>query len=108
MKTKKRKSFAGVTREKAKAAAVDYRVVHVVAHRVAERHNGRAMMSEPHTPVTCLTSLPNECPAAEPCSSCGTCQDVTFDADPYASEINGDDEPVWLCGECRHERAMDI
>jgi hypothetical protein len=47
--------------------------------------------------------------AAKPkCRDCGTTEGVTLDADPYSAEINDDDTPVWLCGDCRHERAMDI
>lgn len=42
------------------------------------------------------------------CCECGTTEDVTFEADPYAEEIGGDDTPVWECGECRHESAMSI
>lgn len=33
---------------------------------------------------------------------------VTFDADPYDSEINGDDTPVWLCAEHRALYANEI
>lgn len=42
------------------------------------------------------------------CRDCGKKEDVTFDADPYASELYDDETPVWLCGDCRHERAMGV
>lgn len=41
------------------------------------------------------------------CRSCGG-QSARLAPCPYAQEINGDDRPVWLCADCRHERAMDI
>jgi hypothetical protein len=44
----------------------------------------------------------------EPCEGCKTTENVTFDADPYAHDIDGDDTPVWLCDECREQRADDI
>jgi len=34
--------------------------------------------------------------------------EVTFEPDPFAEEINGDDTPVWMCEHHRHESAMDI
>ena len=42
------------------------------------------------------------------CISCGTTKNVTFGPDPYQSEINDDDTPVWMCDTCREESAMDI
>jgi hypothetical protein len=33
---------------------------------------------------------------------------VTLAPDPYAWEIHGDDTPVLLCADCRHERSMEI
>lgn len=33
---------------------------------------------------------------------------VTFDSDPFAHEIAGDDTPVWMCEEHRCQSAMDI
>lgn len=45
--------------------------------------------------------------STQPCS-CGSTVAVTFGPDPYASEINGDYTPVWLCSSCHHERCMDI
>jgi len=45
------------------------------------------------------------------CESCGKLfclRHITFDADPFADEIGGDDTPVWECDPCRHESAMDI
>ena len=44
-----------------------------------------------------------------PCRDCRKYgDDVTYDACPFASEIHDDYTPVWLCTDCRHERAMDI
>jgi len=42
------------------------------------------------------------------CEVCGTTEDVSFAPNPYQSDINGDDTEVWMCGNCRHESAMDI
>ena len=42
------------------------------------------------------------------CVDCGTTDDVIFEPCPYASEINDDDTPVWLCRACARERAADI
>lgn len=44
---------------------------------------------------------------AEPCQTCGSLS-ASFGPDPYNSDVNDDDTPVWLCGECRHESAMDV
>ena len=41
------------------------------------------------------------------CASCGS-GGAIFASCPYDSEINGNDNNVWLCQSCRHERAMDI
>ena len=42
------------------------------------------------------------------CTNCGTTVDVTYDSDPYNSDINGDYTKVWLCGGCRQDRADEI
>ena len=42
------------------------------------------------------------------CESCGTTEDVVYGADPFAEDVHGDDTPVWMCGNCRYESAMDI
>lgn len=66
-------------------------------------------MSEPYSPTSCNEPLlPDSCPTAMPCSACGTCVGVTFDADPYDSEVNGDAAPVWLCDDCRDAHAREI
>jgi hypothetical protein len=44
----------------------------------------------------------------EPCEACGSIKDVSFTADPYASEIHGDDTQYWLCADCCYNSAMDI
>lgn len=41
------------------------------------------------------------------CPICGE-MGATYGPDPYAEEIGNDDTPVWECGDCRHESAMDI
>lgn len=33
---------------------------------------------------------------------------VMWQSDPYQSEINEDDTPMWLCGRCAYESAQDI
>ena len=42
------------------------------------------------------------------CESCGKTRDLQYGPDPYQSEINDDDTPVWLCGECKQEHCDDI
>ena len=43
------------------------------------------------------------------CQDCGhTGDDVERGYCPYAQEIHGEDEPVVLCPECYHQRAMDV
>ncbi len=42
------------------------------------------------------------------CEGCGCAADLSFAPDPYEWERNDDDTPVWLCGQCRSERALDI
>lgn len=42
------------------------------------------------------------------CSRCSSTDNVTFDSDPYQSEIHGDETPVYLCERCRWESAWDI
>lgn len=33
---------------------------------------------------------------------------VTWQSDPYQSEIHDDHTPMWLCGKCVYELAQDI
>lgn len=47
-------------------------------------------------------------PVPRPCEQCGTTDDVSFDANPYAEEIHGNNTPVWLCRSCRRELALDV
>jgi hypothetical protein len=43
------------------------------------------------------------------CVDCGvTGKDVTWGADPYNEDINGDDTPMWMCRSCHNKSAMDI
>ena len=41
------------------------------------------------------------------CERCGS-GGATFDPCPYASEIHGDDSPVWMCADCRRQALQDI
>ncbi len=46
------------------------------------------------------------------CSVCG-CEDskgnpVTLEPDPYASEIKGNETPIWECKRCRQESVREI
>ena len=41
------------------------------------------------------------------CRDCGLEAD-SFEPDPYAYDVRGDDTPEWLCDNCRHDSAMDI
>lgn len=34
--------------------------------------------------------------------------DMVYGPDPFDSEINGNDKPVWLCDSCHYESCMDI
>lgn len=42
------------------------------------------------------------------CQTCGSFDDLEFAADPYASEIGGDDTPGWYCDYCMTNSAMEI
>ena len=44
------------------------------------------------------------------CSSynCTETGDLIWGPDPYNSEINGDDTPVWLCSDCYATSCDDI
>lgn len=41
------------------------------------------------------------------CEGCGTTEDVSFESCPYASDVRGDDTPVYLCTTCRNDRVAD-
>jgi hypothetical protein len=45
--------------------------------------------------------LNKEAKNPKPCIRCGNTENVVFDADPAAMEIQGDFTPHWLCAECR-------
>jgi hypothetical protein len=51
---------------------------------------------------------PDELECSEPCCHCGTTKNVSFGPDPYNSDVNNDDTPVWECENCRYESAQDI
>ena len=42
------------------------------------------------------------------CNVCGTSEDLIWAADPYRSELHGDDDPIWLCSKCRQDSAEAI
>ena len=44
------------------------------------------------------------------CEGCGETnrQELEFAPCPFASEISGINDDVWLCHDCRYERAMDV
>ena len=42
------------------------------------------------------------------CYVCGCAVDLYFGPDPYSSEVNNDETPVWLCGACTSDRAGEI
>lgn len=44
----------------------------------------------------------------ELCDECGSTENVSFAADPYASELRGDDTPRWVCAGCRESSAWEI
>lgn len=33
---------------------------------------------------------------------------VTYGPNPFKDEINDDQTPFWICGDCRYESRMDI
>ena len=41
------------------------------------------------------------------CECCGS-DGATFGAHPFASEIHGDETPVWMCADCRHQSMQDV
>ncbi len=41
------------------------------------------------------------------CEGCNTTTDVEFAPCPYAQDIHGDEDCVWLCEDCRHQRAQE-
>lgn len=48
---------------------------------------------------------------SRPCDHCGEVfqeKDLTYGPDPYTSEINDDETPVWLCDKCYEESCDDI
>ena len=46
--------------------------------------------------------------ATRECESCHQVKLCTYDTDPFAHEIRGDETLVWQCKECAHESAMDV
>lgn len=74
--------------------------------RASAKKGGWAKMGGKDMCPDCVSM--NQTKRAKPCSGCGTREDVTFAADPYASDIDGDHTPVWLCGACRSNRAYDV
>ena len=50
-------------------------------------------------------ALPSDVPK---CVACGATEGLEFTADPYQSEICGDDTPDWYCQHCLYESARDI
>lgn len=46
--------------------------------------------------------------AVSKCPRCGEVKDLWYGPDPYQSDINDDDTPVWQCDDCAYESAQDI
>lgn len=42
------------------------------------------------------------------CYTCKDTHDLTLTADPYGSELHGDDIERWYCGYCLWQSARDI
>ena len=43
------------------------------------------------------------------CDDCGQeKEDVTYTPDPYAEEIHGEENWMYLCGDCYQQRLWDI
>ena len=57
-----------------------------------------------------MSDLGEDTPQGErKCCLCGaTDESVSWGPDPYASEIDGDETPMWLCTSCAECRANDI
>ena len=47
-------------------------------------------------------------PAKKVCCRCGTTENLEYGPEPYNSDINNDQTPVWECKKCRWNSAMDI
>lgn len=45
--------------------------------------------------------------AEEYCCYCGATTNLEYGPDPYNADIHGDITPVYLCAECREERARE-
>jgi hypothetical protein len=45
--------------------------------------------------------------APDRCRDCGCSEGLTFEPDPFSSEIHDDDTPVWLCPTCREDRWLE-
>ncbi len=74
--------------------------------RASARKGGWVKMGGKDMCPDCAKHNPTK--RAKPCSRCGSREDVTFEADPFASDMYGDQTPVWMCRECRAQRAADI
>lgn len=46
-------------------------------------------------------------PRKQPCEDCGS-PDATYGPDPYAEEINGNNNFYWMCADCRRRSAREI
>lgn len=46
---------------------------------------------------------PKKCPGCDQPK-----KDITWGADPFNHDVYGDETPIWLCGDCRYQRAMDV
>lgn len=59
----------------------------------------RPLMNEPMK-LDAKDTVEHKCACGKPATM--------FEADPYASEIHGDDTPMWQCDDCNCNSAMDI
>jgi hypothetical protein len=74
-----------------------------------DEDGGAACWSSPGGEVETWTKIAgNYGPVIVACYACGSVDDVTFDPDPYADEICGDDTPVWECASCRIQSSDDV
>ena len=74
------------------------------------------MTSTPENTISASLTLGPQSPSVETletllttqCVDCGTEENITFEACPYAADIEGDYTPLWLCRHCSGHRADEI
>jgi hypothetical protein len=42
------------------------------------------------------------------CQDCDTFEDLEFGPEPFAQDVHGINDPVWMCGACREKSSEEI